>query len=142
MFFLNVKCPGFNFRDSILFSYFLVIVGNCWNGFYWCLTWGLSVCTNSRWHCSAMTKLWLFRTVCIRIDVHWVKFSLKFDKTKRFKSMYYNLYEKIKYCKSEVYIDIGIGMGNLPNSNCVKASKVGCKNFLLHGSGPSFIRVY
>ena len=56
--------------------------------------------------------------------------------------MYYYLYEKIKYCKSEVYIDIGIGMGNLPNSNCVKASKVGCKNFLLHGSDPSFIRVY
>ena len=55
--------------------------------------------------------------------------------------MYYYLYEKIKYCKSEVYIDIGIRMGNLPNSNGVKASKVGCKNFLLHGSGTSFIRV-
>ena len=56
--------------------------------------------------------------------------------------MYYNLYEKVKYCKSEVYIDIGIGMGNLPNSYGVKASKVECENFLLHGSGPSFIRVY
>ena len=36
----------------------------------------------------------------------------------------YNLIWKVKYCKSEVYMDIRIVIGNLPDSNGVKASDV------------------
>ena len=129
VFFLNVKCPDFNFGNSILFSYLLAIVVNCWHGFYWYLTWGVRVWSNSSWHCSAMKKLWLFRTVCIQIDVHCVKFSLNFSKTKQFKSMYHNFWMKKKYIVN-LFIDIRTWMGNLPSRNVVKASKVGCKNFL------------
>ena len=42
--------------------------------------------------------------------------------------MFKTFYMRSKiYCKSEVYIDVGIGMGNLPNSNVGKTSNVECK---------------
>ena len=86
--FINVKCPDFNFGDPILFDYLLVILVNCWHGFYWCLTWCVSVCCYSIWHCSPLTKLGLFRPECIWIDIH--------SKKKIFKSIYYKSYMKSK----------------------------------------------
>ena len=56
----------------------------------------------------------------------------KFYETTIFKLMFKTFYMRSKiYCKSEVYIDVGIGMGNLPNSNVGKTSNVECKKKIL-----------
>ena len=79
------------------------MVDNWWHGFHWCLTWVVSVCCNSRWQGSNIFDQCVFESMFTVYNLFG-----NFMKQQYLNWCLKHFIWEVKYCKSEVYIDVGI----------------------------------